>query len=114
MRRERLFLQDILAAADAIVEFTQGQSAESLIGNRLVRSAVVHQLTIIGEAVAHLPPDLRERYPQVPWADIKAFRNLIVHHYFGIDWEEVWLSATVRAPVLRSQVAEILRAEFPE
>ena len=114
MRRERLFLEDILAAADAIAEFTQGQSAESLMGNRLVRSAVVHQLTVIGEAVAHLSADLRARHSQIPWADIKGFRNIIVHNYFGIDWEEVWRSATVRVPVLRSQVAEIVREEFPE
>jgi len=75
---------------------------------------VVHQLTIIGEAVAHLPAGLRGCYPQIPWADIKGFRNIIVHHYFGIDWGEAWRSATVRAPVLRSQIAQILREEFPE
>ncbi len=114
MRRDRLFLEDILAATDATAEFTQGHSVESFRENRLVRSAVLHQLTVIGEAVAHLPPELRERYPKVPWADIKGFRNIIVHHYFGIDWEEVWRSATVRVAVLRSQIAEILLIEFPD
>jgi uncharacterized protein with HEPN domain len=114
MRRERLFLEDILAATEAIAEFIRGQSVESFIRDRLVRSAVMHQLTIIGEAVARLPPELRERYAQIPWADIKGFRNVIVHHYFGIDWEEVWRSATVRVPVLSSQIAAILQQEFPE
>lgn len=72
MRRERLFLEDILAAADAIAEFTHEQTAQSFGENRLVRSAVVHQLTIIGEAVGRLLPELRERYPHIPWADIKS------------------------------------------
>lgn len=114
MRREQLFLDDILAAADAIGEFIQGHTTETFVENRLVRSAVVHQLTIIGEAVTRLPPELQTRHPHVPWAGIKGFRNIIVHHYFGIDWEEVWRSATVRVPLLRSQIVEIRSEEFPE
>lgn len=50
MRHERLFLEDIVSAADAIAEFIEGQTRESFEANRLLRSAVVHQLTIIGEA----------------------------------------------------------------
>ena len=114
MRREQLFLDDILAAADAIAEFIPGQNAESFPENRLVRSAAVHQLTIIGEAVTRLPVELQERHPHVPWAGIKGFRNIIVHHYFGIDWEEVWRSATVRMPILRSRIVEIQHKEFPD
>ena len=113
MRRERLFLEDIIAASDAIAAFTQGQTLASFQTNLMLRSAVVNQLTVIGEAFAHLPVELRERHPTIPWADIKAFRNIIVHNYFGIDWEEVWRTATVRVPVLHGQVSEVLRKEFP-
>ncbi len=114
MRRERLYLEDILAAADTVAEFVQGQEFEAFEANAMLRSAVAHQLTIIGEAVACLSPELRERYPDVPWTDIKGFRNIIVHHYFGIDWEEVWRSATASVPILRAQIAQILRTEFPD
>jgi uncharacterized protein with HEPN domain len=113
MRRERLYLEDILGAADAIAEFIGGQDLDGFEANHLLQSAVVHQLTIIGEASARLSQELRQRYPDVPWAGIKSFRNVIVHNYFGIDWQEVWLSATIRVPSLRARVAEILRAEFP-
>jgi uncharacterized protein with HEPN domain len=114
MRRDRLYLEDIVAAADAIAEFTRGQDLESFQAGVMVRSAVVQQLTVIGEAVGRLAVELLERHPATPWRDIKAFRNIIVHNYFGIDWEEVWRSATVRIPVLRAQVAEILRTQFPD
>ncbi|MEK7404061.1 MAG: HepT-like ribonuclease domain-containing protein [Acidobacteriota bacterium] len=89
MRRERLYLEDILTAADTIAEFVHGQELGAFEANDLLRSTVAHQLTIIGEAVAHLSSELRERYPDVPWTDIKGVRDIIVHHYFGIDWEEV-------------------------
>jgi uncharacterized protein with HEPN domain len=114
MRRERLVLEDIIAAADAIAEFTLHSDLVSFVANPMLRSAVLHQFMIIGEAVAHLSQELRERYPGIPWTDIKAFRNIIVHDYFGIDWEEAWRSATTRVPVLRAQVADLMHAEFPE
>jgi uncharacterized protein with HEPN domain len=71
-----------------------------------LHSAVVHQLTVIGEAVARLSPAAREQPPEIPWAD----RNVVVHNYFGVDWAEVWSAASTDVPVLRSQLFEILRA----
>jgi uncharacterized protein with HEPN domain len=61
MRREPLLLSDIVAAADAIAEFIVASSFEAFESSLLIRSAVVHQLTIIGEAVNHLSPELRSR-----------------------------------------------------
>jgi uncharacterized protein with HEPN domain len=109
MRRDGLLLEDIVAAADAIAEFVAGYTVETLASNALVRSAVVHQLTVIGEAVSRLSAEVRDAHPASPWADIKGLRNVVVHNYFGIDWAEVWSAASTDVPVLRSQIIEILR-----
>jgi uncharacterized protein with HEPN domain len=52
---------------------------------------------------------VRDQHPEIPWTDIKALRNVVVHNYFGIDWLEVWSAASTDVPVLRSQLLEILR-----
>ena len=109
MRRDALLLEDIVAAADAVAEFIMGYTEETLASNPLVRSAVVHQLTVIGEAVARLSAAVRDQHPEIPWTDIKGLRNVVVHNYFGIDWAEVWSAASTDVPVLRSQLLEILR-----
>jgi uncharacterized protein with HEPN domain len=49
---------------------------------------------------------------KIPWPEIIAFRNILVHAYFGIDWGVVWLAAVKQVPVLRCQVAAVLDAEF--
>jgi uncharacterized protein with HEPN domain len=55
---------------------------------------------------------LRLRRPEIPWAEIVAFRNILVHAYFGIDWGVVWLAASVEVPALRAQVAAALDGEL--
>lgn len=59
MRTDALYLADILEAAGAIAEFVGGMPAQSFIASRLVRSAVLQQLTVIGEAAARLSPDFK-------------------------------------------------------
>src|ERR1035437_1482582 len=90
MRRESLYLTDIIEAADHIAEFVAGTDFQAFQKSELLRSAVVQKLAIIGEAAARVSEDLRTRHPQVPWPQIVAFRNILVHAYFGVDWEVVW------------------------
>lgn len=111
MRRESLYLTDIVEAADHIAEFIAGADSEQFRKSELLRSAVVHKLSVIGEAAARVSGDLRARNPQVPWPQIIAFRNILVHAYFGVDWDLVWAAARNRCPLLRAQAAGILAAE---
>ncbi len=113
MRPERLYLLDIVEAADAIADHVRGRDREAFFADRTVRAAVLHELTVIGEAASRLPDDFRHRHSEIPWADIVAFRNLVVHEYFGLSWPIVWITATVDAPGLRSKIRAILTSEGP-
>ena len=113
MPREEFYLRDIVAAADAIGDFIAGLTVDVFVGVDVVRSAVMYKLIVIGEAAASLPESFRATHPQVPWADVAAFRNKAVHHYFGTDWRTVWEVAVRDVPSLRALVADILAAEFP-
>jgi uncharacterized protein with HEPN domain len=86
MRREELYLTDILEAADAIQRFIQGIEREDFFGDELHQSAVLQKLIVIGEAAARLPEEFIKRHPKVEWADIVAFRNIAVHEYFAVNW----------------------------
>ncbi|HEX8149340.1 MAG TPA: DUF86 domain-containing protein [Pyrinomonadaceae bacterium] len=112
MRRDELYLSDIVEAADPIASFLSGRGRDSFLQDDLPRSAVLHKLTIIGEAAARVSEDLRGRHPEVEWPDIVGFRNIAVHAYFTVDWSIVWTTAAQDAPQLRRQVLEILRNEF--
>ena len=108
MRDEGLYFEDIVEAADALAGFLEGVSREDFAQSDLIRSAVIHKLQIIGEAAAHVSAETREAHPEVEWAKIVAFRNFAVHVYFAVDWNTVWVAATLNAPIVRDQAAMIL------
>lgn len=113
MRRDEQRLHDILEALDSVAKMIDGRTEAGFLGDETQCYAVAQRLTVVGEAAARLSPELKQRYPSIPWADIVGFRNILVHEYFGIHWPLVWQTASDHAPRLRVQIAEILQAEFP-
>jgi len=111
MRPEKLYLTDIVEAAQSIARFVSGQDFDEFEQNEMMNSAVLQKLTVIGEAASRLPKEFTNRFPEIPWVDIIAFRNIAVHEYFAIRWDIAWTAATEEVPVLEEQVEKILREE---
>jgi uncharacterized protein with HEPN domain len=114
MRREVLYLRDIVEAADATARFLEGVDRDSFCGDELRQSAVLQKLTVIGEAAARLPTAFREEHPVVEWHDVVGFRNIAVHAYFAVNWEIVWVTATEDVPMLRDAILRILAKEYAD
>lgn len=51
----------------------------------MAKDAIERNLQIIGEAANHLPHEITDAHPEIPWAQIRGFRNILVHQYFGVD-----------------------------
>jgi uncharacterized protein with HEPN domain len=114
MRPNDLLLDDITRSIDDIAEFIAGRPRDEFLNTKIVQAAVLQRLGQVGEAASQLPTSFRQRHPTVPWRSIIDFRNVIIHYFFGIDMQLVWVAATVSAPALRQQVAAIRAVEFPD
>jgi uncharacterized protein with HEPN domain len=114
MRPEKLYLTDIVDAADAISRFVADIRYDDFVRDELRQSAVLQKLIVIGEAASHLSPDFRANHTAVEWADIVGFRNIAVHEYFAVNWSIVWVAATEDVPFLKDRVAQILAAEYAD
>jgi len=114
MRRDQQRLSDILQALDWIAKATSGRTESEFLVDETLCYAVAQKLTIVGEAVARLTPEITARHNRVPWRDIVGLRNILVHEYFGVHWPLVWQTVLDHAPVLRLQIAEVLAAESLE
>ncbi len=98
-------------SGNAILEFVEGLSFDDFCNDRKTYSAVIREFEIVGEAVGKLPESFRKIRPDVEWQDIKDFRNLLSHEYFGVDLEIVWNVIEDDLPVLMDAVKKILEAE---
>jgi uncharacterized protein with HEPN domain len=114
MRPEKLYLTDIVNAAQAIERFISGEDYNEFEQNEMMQSAVLQKLSVIGEAASRLAKEFTGQFPEVPWVDIVGFRNIAVHEYFAIRWDIVWVAATEETPLLKKQVEKILQEEFKE
>jgi len=113
-RHESSYLKDILAAASKIAAIASCTSEAEFLADDVLQAAVLHHLSVIGEAVSRLSPALKEKYAEVPWHQIAAVRHRIVHACFDLDWQILWGAVTEDVPGLEARVAGILTAEFPE
>jgi uncharacterized protein with HEPN domain len=83
-------IEDMLVAAEMILEFTQGKNIEDLRASPMMMHAVLHDFAIIGEAASHVPEDVAARHPEIAWRQMRAFRNIIVHEYGSVRTAIVW------------------------
>jgi uncharacterized protein with HEPN domain len=104
-RSVKLLLEDIL---EAIKDYTSEISFEKFIGNQKTKDAVIRNFEIIGEASAKLPKEFRENHPQIDWPGIIGFRNVLIHDYFGIDYQIVWTIRTDILPKLEIQIRSLI------
>lgn len=89
-RDVRLFLNDISDSCEAIFEYVKDLEFDAFVSDRKTYSAVIREFEIIGEATKYLPQELTDKYQNIGWRDIKDFRNMLIHEYFGVDFEIVW------------------------
>jgi len=84
-RDYRDFLNDVVSACRSIISFVEGMTLEAYLADEKTRYAVMRGYEIMGEAVRHLPAELKAANTDIPWTTMTAVRNRVIHGYFGID-----------------------------
>lgn len=73
-----------------------------------LQDAVLRNLQTMAETTQRLSDGAKATQPQIPWSEIAAFRNVLVHDYLGIDIELVWDITQDEVPALKSAIEAIL------
>ena len=107
MRRDNLRIKDALAAIDKIEKFLESVDFSDLERDELRKSAVMAELTIIGEATKNISKELQQKYVEIEWSKASSLRNILVHAYFGVEWKILWDTIREDLPKLKSQLKKI-------
>ena len=105
--RDDIVLEDIANAAQLIAAFVEGFEKNAFLEDWKTRSAVLYQLTVIGEAVKRLSAEFRASHTQIPWALMAGMRDHLVHAYDLVDWDEAWNTAITDIPRLLEKIKDL-------
>jgi uncharacterized protein with HEPN domain len=107
--RERI--EHVIEAIEIIQSYSNGFTRESFYADKKTLDACLYQFTIIGEATYHLEKEILNKYTY-PWQKVKAFRNNILHEYFGIELRLIWDTIISLLPELKILMQQILENEY--
>jgi uncharacterized protein with HEPN domain len=103
-------IHQILAYAREAVEVTKSKSRQDLDRERLLNLALTRLLEMLGEAANRVPEDIRAKYPNLPWLQMVAVRNRLIHGYDSVDFDILWAIIKNDLPGLITQLEGILNA----
>jgi uncharacterized protein with HEPN domain len=107
-RDDRTSVEHMLQYAEDARQFVQGRARADLDADRMLYLAVLRALEVIGEAASRVSQPLRDQHPTIPWAQIVALRNRLVHGYDAVDSDRLWQILTGDVPMLIADLQQIL------
>ena len=102
-------MRHMLDAAREALAFAQDRTLDDVRNDRMLALSLVKELEIIGEAAGRVSEDVKAMAPEVPWPVLVGMRNRLIHAYFDIDAEIVWITVTTGLPELVDHLDRLVR-----
>ena len=114
MEHDAAYLLDVLVSARKIGTYVEGVMRDEFFRDTKLQDSVIRRLEIIGEAAGRVSPIFREENPHIPWNDMRAMRNRMIHGYDDIDMDIVWETVQQDIPRLVAQLESLVPPEVKE
>jgi len=108
LKDDRIYLKHILDEIIFLKRISSDKTLEDLIHDDYFSHAVRSAIEVIGEASKNVPDSLKENHQDIPWRDMAALRDRIIHGYFSIDFSIVWNVITDDLPILKPKIVSLL------
>jgi uncharacterized protein with HEPN domain len=110
MMRDPILANHILRFIDSVERYTAGMTKEDFLSNFMVQDAVTRNVELIGEACSKMSKETKDKASAIPWRDIIAMRNILIHEYYRSDPETIWNVVQHNLPNLKIHILKILNS----
>jgi uncharacterized protein with HEPN domain len=110
-REWRFYLDDMITFAEKVLAYSDGLDQQTFVSSGLNYDATLRNLELIGEAATHIPDSVRQAHGQIPWRQVIATRNRLIHGYLGIDNDTLWSIIQDDVPDLLQQL-NLLKEQY--
>jgi uncharacterized protein with HEPN domain len=110
-REWRFYLDDMVTFAEKVLAYSDGLDQQTFVSSGLNYDATLRNLELIGEAATHIPDSVRQLHDQIPWRQVIATRNRLIHGYLGIDNDTLWSIIQDDVPDLLQQL-KLLKDQY--
>ena len=107
-REWRFYVNDMIEFGEKVLSYTEGMDQDAFVADGLTYDATLRNLELIGEAATHIPSEVREAYPEIPWRAIVGARNRLAHAYLGIRDDVIWTIIQDAVPKLLPALRKLL------
>lgn len=101
------YLDDMIGFTEKVIAYTQGLNQNGFVASGLIYDATLRNLELIGEAATHIPNEVRTAQASIPWRQIIATRNRLIHGYLGIDDDTLWSIVHDDIPALLPELQKL-------
>jgi len=101
-------LEHILESIEKIEYIVKGLDYGEYLEDWIKQDAIIRNFEIIGEAIASLDDEIKNKNPDLEWKSAKDMRNFLIHEYFKVDFKAVWDTINIHLPVLKKQIEDVL------
>ena len=105
-RDELTALSDMIDAAEHATEYAAGTTLDALPFDRMRSDAILRVLGVLGEAGGRVSQETRQRFPLLPWREMKGMRNVLIHRYDRVAWQIVWDTVAIHVPAMMPSLRE--------
>ena len=102
------YIEDMLEFGEKVLSYTDGLNEATFLADGLTYEATLLNILLIGEAARHIPDDVREAYPDIPWNAVIGTRNRVIHGYRQVDQAILWSIIQDAIPALIPQLQKLL------
>lgn len=106
-------IEHMLEAIDNALEYTQNfESQQAFVSNKAMLHATIYNIQIVGEAVNRLTKEFKAKYGQIPWSQIEKMRHILVHDYYKVNFDFIWLVVKEDLIPLKESLLKIIAQEL--